>query len=220
MNLEIDNVELYFANKRILNGIYLKAETGKVTGILGSNGCGKSCLMQIIFGSLLPKYHLIRLDGQPILKPLYQTKHIHFLPQHGLAPNYIKIKTIFNLMRVDWLVFISDFPTFSTFKNNKMKTLSGGERRIIETYLILKSPVNIILLDEPFSHIAPLYIEKIKELIQEEKHKKTIIITDHYFKEVIESSDDLYLLKNGCTKRITQLDELEDYQYLKVGMLS
>ena len=49
MILEIDNVELYFSNKRILNGIYLKAETGKVTGILGCNGSGKSCLMNIIF---------------------------------------------------------------------------------------------------------------------------------------------------------------------------
>jgi len=39
--LELDNVELYFKNKRILHGIYLKVETGNVTAILGRNGCGK-----------------------------------------------------------------------------------------------------------------------------------------------------------------------------------
>jgi len=52
---ELDNVELYFKNKRILNGIYLKAETGKVTAILGENGCGKSSLLNIAFGNLKPK---------------------------------------------------------------------------------------------------------------------------------------------------------------------
>ena len=59
MILEIDNVELYFSTKRVLGGIYLKAETGKTTGILGSNGSGKSCLLNIIFGTLKSKYKLI-----------------------------------------------------------------------------------------------------------------------------------------------------------------
>ncbi len=214
MILEIDNVELYFAKKRILNGIYLKAETGKVTGILGRNGSGKSSLMTIIFGSLQPKYKLVRLDGQPILKPLYQTKKVSFLPQHGLVPKNIKIKFLFKLLEVDWFEFIKIFESFSFYRDSKVNTLSGGELRVLETYLILKSPKEIIILDEPFSNIAPLYIEKFKKLIQLEKQHKAIIITDHYFKEVIESSDDLYLLKNGCTKLIEHIEELEDYQYL------
>jgi ABC-type cobalamin/Fe3+-siderophores transport system ATPase subunit len=50
MIIELDSVELYFDKRRILNGIYLKAETGKITGLLGRNGCGKSCLLQILFG--------------------------------------------------------------------------------------------------------------------------------------------------------------------------
>ena len=83
MIFEIDNVELYFKEKRILNGIYLKAETGKVTGILGSNGCGKSCLLNIAFGNLKPKYKLIRVNNKPILKPLYQTKLAAYLPQYN-----------------------------------------------------------------------------------------------------------------------------------------
>ena len=49
MTAEIDNVELYFKEKRILSGIYLKAETGKVTAILGSNGSGKSCFAKYYF---------------------------------------------------------------------------------------------------------------------------------------------------------------------------
>lgn len=219
MRLEIDNVELYFSNKRILNGIYLKAETGKVTGILGSNGSGKSCLMTIIFGSLQPKYKLIRVDGNPILKPLYLTNRIGFLPQHALAPNNIKLKTVFKLFKLDWAEFISAFESFSYVRNTKIKSLSGGERRVLETYLILKSQKDIVLLDEPFSHIAPLYIEKFKAIIAKEKQTKAIILTDHYYRDVIEASDELYLLKNGCTTLIDNLEALEDYKYLNVGSL-
>lgn len=214
MILEIDNVELYFSQKRLLNGVYLKAQTGMVTGILGSNGCGKTSLMSIIFGSLQPKYKLIRLDGIPVLKPLYQTNMVSFLPQYSISPNHLKIKTIFKLLKVDWFEFSTLFESFSIYWNNNISALSGGERRVLETYLILKSQKDIILLDEPFSNIAPLYIDKFKDLIKTEKQTKVIIITDHYFKDVIDVSDDLYLLKNGCTKIIHKLEELEDYQYL------
>ncbi len=79
MIFELDNVELYFKNKRILNGIYLKAETGKVTAILGRNGCGKSSLLNIAFGNLKPKYMLIRLNHKPLLKPLYMTGFSKYL---------------------------------------------------------------------------------------------------------------------------------------------
>ena len=56
MIFEIDNVELYFDDKAILKAAYVKAETGKVTGLLGRNGSGKSSLLKILFGSLKPKY--------------------------------------------------------------------------------------------------------------------------------------------------------------------
>ncbi|EGV42646.1 ABC transporter ATP-binding protein [Bizionia argentinensis JUB59] len=219
MILEIDNVELYFKEKRILNGIYLKAETGKVTGILGSNGCGKSCLLNIIFGTLKPKYKLVRLDSKPILKPLYKTKLAHFLPQLPIAPNGLKLDTAFKLFKVDWQEFSTIFESFAIYKNFKFRELSGGERRVVETYLLLKSPVKIVLLDEPFSHVAPLYIEVIKQLISEEKKRKIIIITDHLYRDIIDTSDNLYLIKNGHSKLITDLKTLEDYKYISENSL-
>ena len=50
--LEIDSVELSFGDRRILSGVYLAVETGGVTAVLGRNGCGKSCLMKMLGGSL------------------------------------------------------------------------------------------------------------------------------------------------------------------------
>ncbi|MEZ4797584.1 MAG: ABC transporter ATP-binding protein [Flavobacteriaceae bacterium] len=220
MILEIDNVELYFKNKAILNGIYLKAETGKVTGILGSNGCGKSCLLQIVFGSLKPKYKLVRIDNKPILKPLYQTGWVKFLPQHALIPKNLSFKHVFKLYEVNWQEFVATFEEFMGCEVYKSKHLSGGQVRLIETYITLKSESKIVLLDEPFSHLAPLHIEKIIDLIEEEKVKKAIIITDHFYNNIIEVSDDIYLFKNGASKFINHLLELEDYKYLSQGSLT
>lgn len=220
MILEIDNVELYFKNKTILNGIYLKAQTGKVTGILGSNGCGKSCLLQIIFGSLKPKYKLVRIDNKPILKPLYQTNLVKYLPQYSLIPKSLTLNHIFKIYELDWFTFVKIFEEFSTFKTHKSSQLSGGQIRLIETYIVLKSISKIVLLDEPFSHLSPLHIEKISSIINEEKQQKTIIITDHFYRNIIESSDDIYLLKNGSTKLIGNILELEDYKYLSEDSLT
>lgn len=219
MTFELDNVELYFGKKRILNGIYLKAETGKVTGILGSNGCGKSCLLNIAFGILKPKYKHIRIDNTPILKPLYLSRFVSYLPQHNFVPKTYKLKTVFWLFNLDWNEFMRYFESFSLYKNTRFNKLSGGERRILELYIVLKKPSKIVLLDEPYSHLAPLHIEKAKQLIEEEKQHKAIIITDHMYRHIISTSDNIYLLKNGCTKLISNMGELEDYKYLNVGTL-
>jgi len=219
MIIEVDNIELNFSNKRILNAIYLKAESGKVTGILGSNGCGKSCLLQIMFGSLTPKYKLVRINNKPITKPLYRTNLVAILPQHNFTPNGVKLKTLFSILNVDWNTFTATFHGFSNHRNLAVNKLSGGERRLVETYLILKGNHKIILLDEPFSHIAPLHIETIKSLIEEEKKHKAIVITDHMYQHIIEASDAVYLLKEGYTKRITDFKDLEFFNYLSVGTL-
>ena len=219
MIFELDNVELYFKNKRILNGIYLKAETGKVTAILGSNGCGKSCLLNIAFGNLKPKYTLIRLDSKPLLKPFYTTKLVKYLPQYNFIPSGMKLSKVFKLFNLEWNTFIETFEGFSIYENEKFRTLSGGERRLIETYLILKSKSKIMILDEPFSHLSPIHIERVMQLISIEKEHKVVIISDHMYHHIIDASDAIYLLKNGTTKKIKNLKELEDYKYLSEGSL-
>ena len=219
MIFELDNVELYFKNKRILNGIYLKAETGKVTAILGSNGCGKSSLLNIAFGNLKPKYKLVRLDNKPLLKPLYTTGFAKYLPQYNFIPNGFKLSFVFKLYNLSWSVFIESFEALSIYEDSKFSALSGGERRIIETYIILKTKSQIVFLDEPFSHLSPLHIETVKQMIVKEKEQKAIIISDHMYQHIIDTSDSIYLLKNGTTKKIEKLTELEDYNYLSEGSL-
>ena len=214
--LECDNIELSFDNRRILYAVYLKAETGKITGILGRNGCGKTSLLSILFGSLKPKYVNIRLDGIHQKHKLYQTGRVAYLPQHQLLSSTIKLHKAFDLFNVSWSYFITVFPSFNIYENIKVEALSSGELRLVETYLILNSKKKIILLDEPFSFIAPVYVEKIKKLIQMKKKESAIVITDHFYRDILEIGDSIYMLKDGYSKPIKTQRDLENEGYISV----
>lgn len=219
MNYEIDNVELNFGPKMVLHGIYLKAEKGQITGILGSNGSGKSSLLKILFGSLQPQHKLIRTNNKPVLKPLFLTGLVKYLPQGTLIPENLKIKKAFDFYKVEWKEFLDHFPKFEKYADAKIHQLSGGEKRVTEIYLTLKSPAELLLLDEPFSHVAPIYLEQLTEIMNSEKTEKAIVMTDHMYRHIIDLADDLYLIKNGCSRKIEHLKELENLRYLNPGTL-
>ncbi|OSY88540.1 ABC transporter ATP-binding protein [Tenacibaculum holothuriorum] len=212
--IEIDNVELSFGSSETLKAVYLKAKKGYITGVLGRNGSGKSSLLRIIFGELKPQNKLIRIDGTPILTPLYKKGLIKYLPQFSIIPENLSLKEAISFFNSSLDNFLIDFPNFKTKESILFRDFSGGERRLIETYIILTSDSKIVLLDEPFSYLAPLYISKLKEILSREKQNKMIIITDHFYKEIIEVSDSLYLLKDGWSKLIESPKELIHHNYI------
>ncbi|HET8838334.1 MAG TPA: ABC transporter ATP-binding protein [Flavobacteriaceae bacterium] len=214
MVFEIDNVVLNFGEKNILKAVYLKAETGKISGILGRNGTGKSCLLKIIFGQLKPKSKLFRIDKKPILENPYCSGKVKFLPQHHFIPKDFSIEKAFRLFHLNWADFCSIFESFSKYREEKIGNLSGGERRLIETYLILTGSADLILLDEPFSHIAPVYVQRLIGILQREKQRKAIVVTDHLYREILAVSDDVYLLKEGETRLIRSEEDLRFQGYL------
>jgi len=218
LKIEIDSIELNFGNKKILYGVYLKAETGKITGILGRNGSGKTCLLRILFGDLKPKYKNVRIDKKHIKIELFRTGKVAYLPQHQLLSGNISLKKVFHLFQLDWNAFTTIFDSFERYGNNKITEISSGELRVVETYLILNSGKEIILLDEPFSFIAPLYVEKIKDIINEKKNECAILITDHFYREILDVSDTIYLIKNGSSKLIKSVQELENEGYVSVNL--
>lgn len=217
MIVEIDNIELDFDNKKILHGVYLKAETGTVTGILGRNGSGKTSLLRILFGSLNSKYKNIRINNAHQKKELYKSNTIAYLPQHQLLPNSMKLKNAFKLFEVKWDDFILLFDSFKKHYTSRVSEISSGELRVIETYLILFSGKEIILLDEPFSFIAPIYIENFKQLIEEKKLESAIIITDHFYSDILDISKNVYFIKNGSSKLIASKQDLENEGYINLN---
>jgi ABC-type multidrug transport system ATPase subunit len=213
MIFKTDSIELFYGHKKVLNSVYLKAETGKITGVLGRNGSGKSSLFHVIFGHLKAKYSHIKLNNNIYLKPLYTSKNVNYLHQKKLTPNYITVKNAFSLYGVDLNLFLEKFPELSVLSHVKMKRLSGGERRVIEIYLVIMKVADLVILDEPFNQLSPIYIEKIEVLLQEQKNKKAIIISDHIFRPILRLSDTVYFLENGNMKEIKNKKELEDLHY-------
>jgi len=83
--LEVDSIQLEFDNRRILSSIYLKCETGKITGLLGRNGEGKTCLMRVIYGSLKCEKS-IRFDNIAYHEAFKRPDLLLYLPQFNFIP--------------------------------------------------------------------------------------------------------------------------------------
>ena len=137
--LEIDSVILEFGKNRVLQDIYLKSETGSISGLLGRNGSGKTCLMDIIYGNLNPASKSVRIDGITLINTYRNPDILRYLPQFGFTPKNFKIRSIFKYFRLDFDKFINSFPEFKKFYFSKMGELSTGEQRIIEIYSIIVS---------------------------------------------------------------------------------
>lgn len=213
-SLEVDSIIIEFDNKRVLQDVFLKNETGKTTGILGRNGAGKSCLMNIIYGELKTNNKSIRLDGKAIFDGFRSPETLRYLPQFNFIPKNLKIKRVFKDFNLNFPKFIEYFPDFERYYNFKLKSLSGGEIRILEIYSILASKTKFCMLDEPFSQVMPLHVNTIKSLINEEKKNKGIIIIDHLYEHIIDICDEIYVILNGKTYLTEDRNDLINLGYI------
>ena len=214
--LEIDSVILEFDNKRILRDIYLKSETGSITGLLGRNGSGKSCLMNIIYGKLIPSEKSIRLNNIFYQKQYLSKEILTYLPQFNFIPNFLTIDRVFKDFNIEFANFLIYFPEFEKHYKTKIKFLSTGEQRIIEIYIILISDSKFCMLDEPFSQLMPIHINTVKDLIIREKERKGIIITDHLFEHIIDVCTEIYILNEGRTILTKNIDDIEKLGYARI----
>lgn len=207
--LEVDSIILEFGAKRVLQDVYLKSETGKITGILGRNGSGKTCLMNIIYGELDTNEKSVRLNGKAIFNGFREPGNFRYLPQFSFIPGNLKVDRIFKDFELDFSQFTDYFPGFDKYYKMKLHRLSSGEQRIIEIYSILASRTKFCMLDEPFSQIMPVHLDTLKTILKNEKKNKGIIITDHLYEHVTEMSDDLYVIANGKTYLTRDLNDLK-----------
>jgi ABC-type lipopolysaccharide export system ATPase subunit len=160
--LEVDSVFLEFGNRKILSDIYLKCETDKIIGLLGRNGNGKTSLMNIIYGNLNCNSKSIRFDDETNLEAYKNPDLLMYLPQFNFIPKGLSLKRIFKDYELNFEDFENLFPFYQSKYKSSFQSLSGGQRRIIEIYIISKSKTQFVILDEPFSHLSPIQIEQIK----------------------------------------------------------
>jgi lipopolysaccharide export system ATP-binding protein len=212
--LKTDSVHLEFDGRKILQDIYLDCRQGEVVGLLGRNGCGKSSLLRIIFGTLKPSYKHVSIDDRYIYKG-YDEGRVAYLPQHNYLPQNIKIESLASII-ID-PQFADEFTSLPIYQNHcdkKPNQLSGGELRQLETLMCIYSRADFILLDEPFTHVSPVQAEMFKGVIRKCAEVKGIIVTDHQYYNILDVADRIVLITDGSTKAIKNSDDLIRYGYI------
>jgi len=212
--LEVDGVVLEFGGTSILQDVYLKCQTGEVVGVLGRNGTGKSSLFKILFGEITVRSQSVRINGSTYTTSHRPTRDMRYLPQHNFVPTHLRSDRVLRDFGVNQADLVSSFPEFASCRTARMRTLSSGQRRIIEIFIILTSRAQFCILDEPFSQVMPIHIDTIKRLVLREKKNKGILVSDHLYPHILDLSDRLYVLSQGKAHLMNTIDDLETLGYV------
>ena len=212
--LIVDSVVVRFGQKTVLSGGYITSETGRVTGLLGRNGAGKSCMFRALMGGLRVENVMVSIDEKPIDRQVIG-QSIKYLPQGRLIPEGMKLRRAFELYGVNYWSFVNRVPKFSRHYDSPINELSGGEARLAELYLVLLSDVPFYILDEPFTQIDPVNIDEVKALIRERSKDHGIIVTDHNYDAISSVADNLFVIADGYTNPVRCREDLVRHGYLR-----
>ncbi len=215
--LIVNKISKKFKKTVVLSNTSLRVKTGEILGIFGRNGCGKSTLLKILFGVLPADYQEIFIDNEQF-NPSSNIKlmTISYLPQESFLPNNLTVRDVIPMYYKDGndqnKIFYDQ--RIAKFERQRIGTLSLGERRYFEILLISRLPHKFLMLDEPFSMVEPLFQDSITELLSELKKDKGIIITDHYYRDVLEVSDRKMVIKDGKAIEVENRIDLIENGYL------
>lgn len=216
--LEVVEVNKSFGKKQILKRVSFGCKTGEIIGLFGRNGSGKSTLLKGIMGTLSMDSITIYINGENIPpSEIFPKKLIGFLPQDSFLPKEMKVREMIPLMfpkgeEQDRIFHASGV---AAFDSKKVGQLSLGELKYLELLLLAQLPQPFLLLDEPLSMLEPMYIEKAKELLLALKATKGFVVTDHYYKDVLEIADRSLVIKTGSAYAVKNEQDLARHEYLK-----
>lgn len=211
MSLLVENISKKYGKRFVLKEVNLKIEKGKIIGLLGPNGAGKTTTFHIIMGFVKPDEGRVSFFDKDItFLPSYQRARlgISYLTQEPSV--FLKLSVEDNLKGIMELLgykkeeieenvsFLLNKLGLNYLRKEKVKNLSGGERRKVEIARALTIRPHFLLLDEPFTGIDPIYRAEIQEIILNLKEENIgILITDHNVRETLEITDYSYLIYAG-----------------------
>lgn len=200
-----------YQKTEILKQIDFSVKKGQNIAIIGESGCGKSTLLKLIYGLydcdfgeiyynetrvLGPKYNLV--PGMDFIK--YLAQDFDLMPYISVAENVGKYLSNVDFLakqaRIDELLSLVEM---TEFKNTKAQFLSGGQMQRVALAKVLVQEPEILLLDEPFSHIDNFRKNNLRRKIFKYcKHKNiTTIIASHDVNDFLSFADEIIVIKNG-----------------------
>jgi ABC-type multidrug transport system ATPase subunit len=210
--LQLDSVALSYSNHVILSDVCMTISKGEIVGLLGRNGSGKSSLLHVLFGVIHQANRHVEIDGEYHHQP-YRSKRLFLVPQKGFNVSYLTPHKLAKCFDVEVASILED-ELIQRVWNQRFSEMSGGERKYTEILIALYSSRCYVLLDEPFSYLAPVMVERLIERISTVSKSKGILLTDHQYEHVLEVSDRQFILSGGALRPFSTRADLVRHGYL------
>lgn len=197
--LECRNLtKAYKKNCPVLQNFNLEIPAGRIVGLLGPNGCGKSTLMKLISGLLQANSGEITVGGFPVGEN--SKALISYLPERTYFTSSMKVEEIIEYFQE----FYEDFDAARAFRlladlninpRANLKTLSKGTKEKVQLILVMSRNAKLYLLDEPIAGVDPAAREYIlSTIVSNYNPEASIIITTHLISDVEQVLDDFVFL--------------------------
>ena len=210
--LELNDVHTYYGAIHALKGISIKVHEGEVVTLIGANGAGKSTTLRSINGINHARQGTIRFQGRDITKAAP-----HTIVKMGIAQSpegrrlFPQMTVLENLemgafQRTDRANFREDldrvfhlFPRLAERKLQKAGTMSGGEQQMCAMGRALMARPKLLLLDEPSMGLAPIFVERIFEIVKEINAQGTpILLVEQNALMALDAANRGYVLETGA----------------------
>lgn len=204
--LEVKNLVKKFDKNIAVNNISFNVTEGRIFGILGRNGAGKSTIFRTILNIFKPDSGEVLYNGKKISHKI--TDKIGYLPEEGsLIPSYTVLEQfvyygILKSMSEDEVkkqaIYWLERFNILDYADRKIKELSKGNRQKIQFIIAVLHNPDLLILDEPFSGLDPVSVEEFKKMVLEQKEKgKVLIFSSHRMEHVEQLCDDILLMDKG-----------------------
>lgn len=212
--LKINDLSKFYGRKKALNSVSLSMDGGKIVGLLGPNGSGKTTMLKLINGLLYPNEGEILIEGERI-SPATKAK-VSFLPDKDYIPKWMKIYELFDY----YADFYNDFdrqkaenmlPDLKIDKNDRAGSLSKGNMEKLQLILQMSRNAKIYLLDEPIGGVDPAARQYILDtIIKSYNPEALLIISTHLISDVERILDEVIFINRGEISLHSSVDEIRE----------
>jgi ABC-2 type transport system ATP-binding protein len=223
----LENVSRSFGKKKILQGISGEVETGKIIGILGRNGEGKTTLFRILLDLLAADEGNISVLGMQPDGSGKIRKSVGYVPERPVYHEFMKVGDVLNWRSSfypswNWDTANNMVKRFNVDKTTSIKGASKGTLAKIAWILACAHHPQMLFLDEPTSGLDTVVREMLlSEFVQQMAAEgKTILVTNHHMDEMLGVLDEVWILSEGRFSERFSMDELRQTAHVVSGRLN
>ncbi len=205
MYLEVEEINKKIGVDDVLSDIRLSMEKGKIYGLQGKNGCGKSMLMRVICGLVLPTSGRILIDGEELGKELSFPESIGvFIEKPGFLDAYSGFQNLSMLASIKKKIGGREIKEtlkrvgLEEVMHKKYKKYSLGMKQKLGIAAVIMEQPDIVILDEPANALDEKSEQRLWQIVKEEKERGALVIISCHTSEVLEEiSDEIFKMDQG-----------------------